>query len=118
MSSNNNNNATSNNNTPSTVPETSNRPSRNSNSRSGSNSRGRNNNNIVQNTDGNNFEGACTDINAVVALRTERMNKKVPYIIFTERVADYVLLEITFGSDLESCIRFLDNPKDGFDKKT
>ena len=99
-----NNNST----TPSTTPESARRP------RSNSNSRSRTSNTSIITSDGVSFEGACPDINGIVALRTEKITKKVPFSIFIERLAEYALSDIEYGSDLENAIRFLQDPTVGF----
>ena len=68
----------------------------------------------VQSSDGTSFEGACPDVGAVIGLRTEKMTKKVPFAIFKEKLADYVIRSIKYGSDIEECIRQLQDPTVGF----
>ena len=93
----------------------------NSNSRRNRNGNSRNNNRsnnnsatTVQSTEGSSFEGGCPDVNAVVGLRTEKINKKVPFSVFTERLADYVITELKHASDIELSIRVLADPYQGF----
>ena len=50
------------------------------------------------------FEGACPDIGAVLALRSERITKKTDFSVFVENVADYVIANPKYGSDIEQCI--------------
>jgi len=87
-----------------------------SNGRSNNNNRSRNNNNnnSVQSTESNNFEGSCPEVGAVAALRTEKITKKVPFAVFAEKVADYVITNYKYGSDVESTIRELTDPFSGF----
>ena len=79
------------------------------NNRSGNNSK-RNRNTGIQSTEPVSFEGSCPEIGAVAALRTEKMNKKVPFVVFTEKIADYVIINFKYGSDVESTIRDLSDP--------
>lgn len=84
------------------------------NNRSNSNSRGNNNNrnrnNGVQSTESINFEGSCPEIGAVATLQTEKINKKVTFAIFAEKVADYIITNYKYSSDVERTIRELTDP--------
>ena len=77
----------------------------NNNSRRGNINNRSNNNTTVQSSDGALFEGGCPEINGVVGLRTEKINKKVPFSVFTEILADYVITELRHSSDIELSIR-------------
>ena len=82
--------------------------------------RGRNNrstNNIMQSSEGASFEGACPDIGGILGLRSERINKKLPFSVFTEKLADYVGAEIKYGRDLETCIKLMQDPRKGFEER-
>ena len=39
----------------------------------------------IQSTDGASFEGSCSEIGAVMGLRTEKITQKVPFSIFVEK---------------------------------
>ena len=82
------------------------------------NNRGRNNNTqSVRSTEGASFEGAYPEIGVVAALRTEIIPKKAPFSVFTEKVADHVITTMKYGSDVEDCIRKMQDPKVGFSAK-
>ena len=90
------------------------------NNRSSSGNRNRNSNRssrqssgtsiTVQSTDSSSFEGACPEIGAVAGLRTEKVTKKVPFSVFVEKVADHVITNVKYGSDIEACIRKVQDP--------
>ena len=89
-------------------------------SRSASRPRNRNSNNrsdVNQSSDSTTFEGACPEIGAVIALRTETIKKREPYAVFTDKLADYVITTMKHGSDVERCIRHLVDPMEGFKEK-
>ena len=71
------------------------------NNRNNNNSRSNNNNTTVLSSDAASFEGGCPEINGVVGLRTEKINKKVPFSVFTEILADYVITELRHASDID-----------------
>ena len=54
------------------------------------------------------------EIGAVLALRSEKITKKAAFSVFTEKVADYVISNHKYGSDIEQAIRKLRNPMEGF----
>ena len=98
--------------TPSPNADNSNRSSGQSNSNSRGNNRNRNIN--IQSSESVTFEGACPDIGAVAALCTEKINKKVPFAVFAEKVADYVITNYKYRSDVENTIRELTDPFSDF----
>ena len=110
--------------TPATIGNNNNRSgSNNNNNRSGNrsgnnnrnnNSRRNNNATVVQSTDGAAFEGGCPDISAVVGLRTEKITKKVPFSVFVEKFADFVMIDFKHASDIELCIRYMSDPLEDF----
>ena len=82
----------------------------NSNTNSRRNNRNNNNNRSNNNTtvlisDTASFEGGFPETNGVVGLRTEKINKKVPFSMFTEILADCVITELRHASDIELSIR-------------
>ena len=54
------------------------------------------------------------EIGAVLALRSEKITKKAAFSVFTEKVADYVISNHKYGSDIEQAIRKLRDPMEGF----
>ena len=71
----------------------------------------------VQSTNGVSFEEARADIGAVAGLRTEKITNKLPFAIFSGKVADYVISNIKYGSDVETFIHRLEDPSDGFEAR-
>ena len=69
----------------------------------------------VQSSDGTSFEGSCPEIGAVLGLRTENINKKVPFSVFTEKLGDYIITNISHGSDIEGCVGNLEDPLENFE---
>ena len=53
------------------------------------------------------FEGVNNDAKVVLALRAEWINKKVYSIIFTERVAGYIIANNTNGRGIKEGLRKL-----------
>ena len=71
----------------------------------------------IQSTDGASFEGSCSEIGAVMGLRTEKITKKVPFSIFVEKLGDYIITDIKYGSDIENCVRRMEDPFLNFETK-
>ena len=61
----------------------------------------------VQSSTTSDFEGATTKLNAILALRSENVNKKVNYDRFLEKLAIYVINELKNG---DSIIEITRNP--------
>ena len=68
----------------------------------------------VQGSDGSTFEGGCPEIGAVVGLRTEKITKKVPFSVFVEKLADYVITTFKHAADIEQSIRCMVDPFEDF----
>ena len=98
----------------------SNEERQNSNSNSNSNSNKKSNGNgqfLGQGSDTNNFEGADPDAGVVLGLRAERIKKKVPFDVFSEKVSDYVVHEYKYSRDIKSVFTKLKLPHDTFKRK-
>ena len=78
-----------------------------------------NNNGVFQGqgSDSNNFEGADPNAGVVLGLRAERIKKKVPFDVFTEKVWDYIVREYKHGRDIKSVFTKLQLPHEAFKRK-
>ena len=52
-----------------------------------------------------------------MGLRTKKFNKNVPFAIFKDKFADYVIRSIKYGIYIENCIRQLEDPMVGLETK-
>ena len=57
-----------------------------------------------------NYEGECTDLGVILALRIERMSKKVPFHQFIEKVYFYIVTNFKDGGDLYPLFHGLSDP--------
>ena len=72
---------------------------------------------MIPGTDTETFKEVNMDIRVLLALRAERANKKVYFIIFTERVADYVIANEKNGRGIKIDLRKLQDMNTGFKTK-
>ena len=71
----------------------------------------------MQSTDPPTFAGSCKDIDAILGLKVERVQKKLHYILFIERDSNYAIANYKFDNDIEPVVRNIHNPTQGFEKK-
>ena len=57
-----------------------------------------------------NYEGECSDLGVILALRIERFNKKIPFHQFIEKVYFYIVTNFKDGGDLYPLFHGLTNP--------
>ena len=89
---------------------------RNNNRRNNTNSN-RNNSNIVQLTNPKAYEGAIKEIGAIMGLKHEKLDKKVHFQIFIDKVSNYIYSSVTNGGDLIPLFSDLEDPIDQFNAK-
>ena len=89
---------------------------RNNNRRNNTNSN-RINSNIVQLTNPKTYEGAIKEIGAIMGLKHEKLDKKVHFQIFTDKVSNYIYSSVTNGGDLIPLFSDLEDPIDQFNAK-
>jgi len=96
----------------------------NTSSENGGNNRRRNNNNnsrreqsTIQLTNPKNYEGSISEVGAILALKHEKLDKKVQYQVFTEKVANYIYSNVKNGGDLIPLFSSLRDPMDHFNSK-
>ena len=75
--------------------------------RQGNNRRRQNNVNPVN---AQNFEGDCPSLSTVLGLRVERLNKKLPFHQFVEKVYFYAVSTYKDGSDLHPLFFNFEDP--------
>ena len=63
------------------------------------------------------FEGAEPKVGAVLALSSERIDKKLPFEQFKDKLVNYVGREFPNGDDIVCIIKSHKDPKPAFDKK-
>ena len=63
------------------------------------------------------FEGAEPKVGAALALSSERIDKKLPFEQFKDKLVNYVGREFTNGDDIVCIIKSRKDPKPAFDKK-
>ena len=108
-------------NTPDTNPPNtgsgSNNNNSNGNNNSGSGRPFRNSNSVVH-MDTNSFEGATSDIGAVLGLRHEKFkHKTASFESFLEKVSTYAISNFKDGGDLKPLFRKMTDPSKSFKKK-
>ena len=73
--------------------------------------------NSIQLTNLKSYQGAISDIGAILALRHEKLDHKKQFQVFMEKVGTYVLSNLKDGGDVMPLFRRLENPTTSFDKK-
>ena len=73
--------------------------------------------NIIQLSNPKTYQGAISDIGAVLALRHEKLDQKKQFQVFMEKVGTYVLSNLEDGGDVMPLFRRLEDPTISFDKK-
>ena len=68
--------------------------------------------NTINPTNAANFEGDCPTLSAVLGLRVERLNKKLPFHQFIEKVYYHAVSTYKDRGDLHSLFFDLENPLD------
>eukprot|EP00957_Ditylum_brightwellii_P111999 8541020-Ditylum_brightwellii.AAC.1 len=71
---------------------------------------------ILQDAD-RDFEGKMPKIEGVLALKSERVNKKVPFETFRELLVDYLTKELDRARDVIPIVRDMADPKPIFIKR-
>ena len=73
--------------------------------------------NTINPTNAANFEGDCPTLSAVLGLRVERLNKKLPFHQFIEKVYYLVVSTYKDGGDLHPLFFDLESPLDSLVSK-
>ena len=95
------------------APVESNQQRTNNGARSRSNApRRRQTRNITNNP--TNYSGQCEDIGCILALRSERFDKKVHFQVFMEKMGNYVISNLKDGGDIQSIFHDLKDPTENF----
>jgi len=93
---------------------------RNNDRRNGNNNRrrgGGRGQNVQVNAAIRDFVGDTSDIGAVLGLRNEKISKKVPFDMFREKLANYVIRTLTHPDDVVKIVRKMEDPATGFEKE-
>ena len=75
-------------------------------------SRRRQTQNITNNP--TNYSGQCEDIGCLLALRSERFDKKVQFRVFMEKMGNYVISNLKDGGDIQCIFHELKDPTENF----
>ena len=75
-------------------------------------SRRRQTRNITNNP--TNYSGQCEDIGCLLALRSERFDKKVQFQVFMEKMGNYVISNLKDGGDIQCVFHELKDPTEKF----
>ena len=86
-----------------------------SRSRGNQNSRRRNNRIISINSQS--YQGECEDIGYILALRSEKFDKKVQFQVFLEKLGTYRVSNLKDGDDIQPLFATLTDPSDNFTSK-
>ena len=96
----------------------------NNNSNNNNNRRNNNNNNnnsrsstTVQLSNPKNYEGSIAEIGAILALKFEKLDKKVQFQVFIDKVSNYVYSNIKNGGDLIPLFKDMVDPETKFKSK-
>ena len=76
------------------------------------NSRRRNNHIITTNSQS--YQGECEDIRYILALRSEKFDKKVQFQVFLEKLGTYIVSNLKDGGDIQPLYANLADPNDNF----
>ena len=57
-------------------------------------------NNRVITTNSQSYQGGCEDIGHILALRSEKFNKKVQFQVFLEKLGTYIVSNLKDGGDI------------------
>ena len=85
--------------------------------RNNNNNSSRRQQNTIQLTNPRNYEGSIADVGAILALKHEKLDKKVQYQVFTEKIGNYVYSNIKNRGDLIPLFSNPKNPMDTFNIK-
>jgi len=65
-------------------------------------------------TNSTSYQGQCEDIGCIIALGSERYDKKVQYQVFIEKMNNYVISNLKDGGDMQCVYTNLRDPTDEF----
>ena len=96
--------------------------SRNNGDRRGDRDRGNNRNQSAMDTSNKNFEGAEPEIGCVLGLRYERIDKKVTFEIFREKMSNFIERKMEYGNEISGIVKTYEDvlktfKKDGLPEK-
>jgi hypothetical protein len=69
----------------------------------------------TMNTANRNFEGAEPGVGAVLGLRYEKIDKKVTFEIFREKMSNYIERTMKYGDDVACIIKSYEDPLESFE---
>ena len=74
------------------------------------------NNQSAMDVSNKNFEGAEPEIGCVIGLKYERIDKKVTFEIFREKMCNYIERKIEFGTEISGLVKDYENVLESFKK--
>ena len=82
--------------------------------RTRTNQNSRRRNNRVISTNNQSYQGECEDIGYILALRSEKFDKKVQFQIFLDKLGTYIISNLKDGGDIQPLYANLTDPNDNF----
>ena len=73
--------------------------------------------NRVITTNNQSYKGECEDIGHILALRSEKFDKKVHFQVFLEKLGMYIVSNLKDGDDIQPLYANLVDPNDNFTAK-
>ena len=73
--------------------------------------------NRVITTNNQSYKGKCEDIGYILALRSEKFDRKVQFQVFLEKLGTYVVSKLKDGGDIQPLYSNLVDPNDNFTTK-
>ena len=73
--------------------------------------------NAVQLSNPKNYEGNIPEVGAILALKFEKFDKKVPFQLFVEKVSTYTYSNLKNGGDMLPLFKHLKDPLISYDSK-